>query len=315
MFKSKSSSIILPKTSPANLIILSTLFQLFIVNGILSQPISDLSRIEQSLAILGSKVLTAETYTERKSACTEFDSLLSEALKIPESFDYQFSQVKNLSRLQSRDKKVTVYTWLLPKESLGNYDFFGYMQIREKKGRIHLYRLRDQTEQIPQPEYTALKPERWYGALYYQIIDVKSQSTTYYTLLGYKPMGNTIQRKVIDVLQLNNPKKPIFGATIFYIQDFADRRYFRKPFRLFYDYSARVSATLRYNEKEKMIIMDHLAPPDYSKKGIYAVYGPDFSYDGLYWNNGHWYLKEQIRFDTGIKDDIPSVPPPVRRKF
>ncbi|RCX05404.1 hypothetical protein [Schleiferia thermophila] len=299
----------------AQSIVLILLLQLAWSNAILSQPSGDLNWIEQSLALLGREILSAETYSERNAANQEFDSLLLEALKKPESLDYLFAEVKNLSRIQSQDKKVVVYTWLLPKENPGEYEFYGYVQIRDKNGKILLHQLKDETGQIPQPEYTALKPERWYGALYYQIIDVRHQSATYYTLLGYKPMGKVIQRKVIDVLHLHNPKKPIFGAPIFYVQDFVDRRYMRKPFRLFYDYSASVSATMRYREKEKMIIMDHLAPPDYSKKGIYAVYGPDFSYDGLYWNNGHWHLKEQIRFDTGIKDDIPSVPPPVRRKF
>ncbi|MFN4300292.1 MAG: hypothetical protein ACK4EX_11275 [Thermaurantimonas sp.] len=264
---------------------------------------------------MGSKILKAEEYNARKQASDEFSKLLYELLCQPESFNYPFEQVKNLSRLQSNDKLVNVFTWLLPQTEPNTYEFYGILQIKDKNNRIYLYTLVDKASEIPQPEYTALNPARWYGALYYQIIDVKHGNQTFYTLLGYRPQGKSVQRKVVDALLIKSPKNVTFGAQIFYIQDFADRRYMKKPFRLFYDYSASVSATLRYNEKEKMIIMDHLAPPDASKKGLFAVYGPDFSYDGLYWNNGHWHLKEQIKFDTGIKDEIPTVPPPVRRKF
>lgn len=283
--------------------------------GITPMYAQSLSEAEIILADLGSRILTSEEFSARKQASDEFGDLLLQILRQPESFQYSFGQVKNLSRLQSGDKLVNVFTWLLPSVEPNTYEFYGILQVKDKYNRIHLHTLTDKASEIAQPEYTALNPARWYGALYYQIIDVKHGNQTYYTLLGYRPQGKVVQRKVLDALVVKSPKNVIFGAQIFYVQDFADRRYMKKPFRLFYDYSASVAATLRYNEKEKMIIMDHLAPPDASKKGIYAVYGPDFSYDGLYWNNGHWHLKEQIKFDTGIKDEIPAVPPPVRRKF
>ncbi|MCX8148887.1 hypothetical protein [Thermaurantimonas aggregans] len=292
------------------LFIFSTISSCF--NPIRSQSLHEAETI---LADLGSKILKAVEYQARKQASDEFYVLLNDLLSQPESFNYPFEQVKNLSRLQSGDKFVNVFTWLLPLAEPNMYEFYGILQVKDKKNRIYLYTLVDKASEIAQPEYTALQPARWYGALYYQIIDVKHGNQTYYTLLGYRPQGKATQRKIVDALVIKSPKNIQFGAQIFYIQDLADRRYLKKPFRLFYDYSANVSATLRYNEKEKMIIMDHLAPPDASKKGVYAVYGPDFSYDGLYWNKGHWHLKEQIKFDTGIKDEIPTVPPPVRRKF
>lgn len=275
----------------------------------------DLKDYESNLARLGQIILKSEDYDQRKQASDRFYDLLREALDQPGSFSYPFVEVKNLSRLQSRDKSVNIFTWLLPSVETGSYEYFGILQLKDKKNKIHVITLRDKSSEIQQAEYTALNPSRWYGALYYQIIDIQHRNQTFYTLIGYRPQGFGVQRKVLDVLVAKNPKNIQFGAQIFYVQDFMDRRYMRKPFRLFYDYSAGVSATVRYNEKEKMIIMDHLAPPDASKKGVFTVYGPDFSYDGLYWKEGHWHLKEQIKFDTGIREEIPAVPPPVRRKF
>lgn len=270
---------------------------------------------ERLLEYLGQQILKAEHYDQRKAASDEFFRTLNDLLQKPQSFSYSFSQVTNLSRLQSQDKLVNILTWLLPSAESGTYEYCGLLQIKDKNNRIHVYKLTDVSSELSQAEYMALSPSRWYGALYYQIIDVKHNNLTYYTLLGYRPDGRSVQQKVLDALVVKSPKNITFGAQIFYVQDFADLRYIKKPFRLFYTYSANVSATLRYNQKENMIIMDHLAPPDVSKKGFFAVYGPDFSYDGLFWKNGHWHLKEQIKFDTGIKDEIPSVPPPVRRKL
>ncbi len=275
----------------------------------------DLREKEQILGLLGQQILKADDYAKRKSASDEFLHILSDILQNTESFSYPFERVANLSRLQSLDKMVNIFTWLLPSVESGTYEYFGLLQIRDKNNRITVHKLKDVSGELSQAEYIALNPSRWYGALYYQIVDVKHKNQTYYTLIGYRPDGRSVQQKILDALVIKSPKNITFGAQIFYIQDFADRKYIRKPFRLFYNYSAQVSATLRFNPKENMIIMDHLAPPDASKKGVFAVYGPDFSYDGLFWKEGHWHLKEQIKFDTGIKDEIPSVPPPVRRKF
>ncbi|MFN3952041.1 MAG: hypothetical protein ACK4KT_06530 [Thermaurantimonas sp.] len=280
----------------------------------MAQPI-DLKEREQLLEQLGHQLLKADEYTLRKSAADEFFQVLYESVQDPESFSFPFGRVSNLSRLQSQDKTVNIFTWLLPSVESGTYEYFGLLQIRDRNNRITVQKLKDVSRELSQAEYTALSPSRWYGALYYQIIDVKHKNQTYYTLIGYRPEGRTVQQKVLDALVIKSPKNITFGAQIFYVQDFADRKYTRKPFRLFYTYSAQVSATVRFNPKENMIIMDHLAPPDASKKGVFAVYGPDFSYDGLYWKEGHWHLKEQVKFDTGIKDEIPPVPPPVRRKF
>ena len=55
--------------------------------------------------------------------------------------------------------------------------------------------------------------------------------------------------------------------------------------------------------------MDHLAPQDASMKRMYSFYGPDFTYDALYWNKGHWKLEEQIEAPS----DIPArIAPPDR---
>jgi len=46
--------------------------------------------------------------------------------------------------------------------------------------------------------------------------------------------------------------------------------------------------TLKYDEGKEMIIYDHLSPSEPKYEGQYEFYGPDFSYDGLKYENGIW---------------------------
>jgi hypothetical protein len=43
-----------------------------------------------------------------------------------------------------------------------------------------------------------------------------------------------------------------------------------------------------------MIIFDHLSPSKPSYAGNYQYYGPDFSYDGLKFEQGIWELVENV---------------------
>jgi hypothetical protein len=51
---------------------------------------------------------------------------------------------------------------------------------------------------------------------------------------------------------------------------------------------------LRYDKKEKMITMDHLAPMEPVFEGDRSYYGPDFSYDALDYQEGKWMLIEDV---------------------
>ena len=54
--------------------------------------------------------------------------------------------------------------------------------------------------------------------------------------------------------------------------------------------------SLRYEPGPGMIVFDHLAPSDPrpESKGVYSLYGPDLSYDGLQFVKGSWILKEDL---------------------
>ena len=203
------------------------------------------------------------------------------ALAKPNSFDYDFASA-TLSKLRSDDNRLRIITWNLPHED-GTFSYFGFIQYIDQSEQYHFFTLNDQSEKIEKPEKQRLLPDLWYGALYYQIVELHDRDQTYYTLLGWDGFDALSTHKVIDVLYFPTPDRPTFGANIF---DLNGRTYKRLIFR----FADRANFTLRYEERQKMIVFDHLAPirPEYS--GMPEYYGPDMTQDALRAHKGRWEL-------------------------
>jgi hypothetical protein len=56
------------------------------------------------------------------------------------------------------------------------------------------------------------------------------------------------------------------------------------------------SMIMRYEEKEKKIILDHLVPVEERFKGMYFNYIPDGSLDAFRMKKGKWIFSENVVF-------------------
>ncbi|MCC5917749.1 MAG: hypothetical protein JJU02_10550 [Cryomorphaceae bacterium] len=261
------------------------------------------------LADLGGNIMLEKKMEDRLEASDAFSDLLMDVLdNSNDAFEEDFSEVKNLSVLLSPDKNLRIFSWMIP-DVPGKQQFRGMLIVRKKKNDFARYVFTDAFESLINPEYMMMKPDRWYGALYYQIFEVKEKRETYYMLMGYRPLDENVQQKIIDVIHIAKDGIPRFGAKIFETPKLMDRIYERPPHRLFFNYSARVSASFKYMEKEDMIVLDHLAPPEGFPLRQWMHYGPDFSYDGLVFEKGKWKLEEGVTFDSGLKEKLPDKAP------
>lgn len=203
------------------------------------------------------------------------------------SFDYPFDSLKNVGKIVSPDKTFRIYNWNLA-YSDGSYEYFGIIQKYSKKHkRFIITELIDNSKNIINPEQLILTNDNWFGALYYSIIPVKSGKNTYYTLLGWDGNNDFTTIKLIDIVSFSRSGKPKFGKNIFVLGK-------TKKKRIIFEFSYLASMSLRYHEKNKMIIYDHLAPSSPKYEGRYQFYGPDFSYDALYFKNGKWNYQSDI---------------------
>ena len=264
-----------------------------------------LAIVEAELARLGMRSVQLKTEEERLAAADTFTMLLDEIISTEEAFNYPFDGVKNLSKLKSPDNNFRIYSWSVPLRN-GSFAFYGRMVLRDDK-ILKTITLTDNGVDIEKPEFQLLKADHWYGAVYYDIVKEKHKKTTYYTLLGYRPDNAGHHEKILEVISDENLENLRFGAKVFNTPIVNGIKYERPPFRLILRYNPRTVALLRYVQQDKRIIMDHLAPPDASMKKEWKVYGPDFTYDALNWDEGMWQLTEGISIE-GQRQPIPNAP-------
>ncbi|MBL7938045.1 MAG: hypothetical protein JNL43_01690 [Flavobacteriales bacterium] len=205
-----------------------------------------------------------------------------------------------MTRVDAPDGIFRLFTWNLPRND-GHHLFEGFLLVKTSKGQV-LFELRDMTANIPAAEVPELGPDRWYGALYYDVIPVTKGSRTYYTLLGWKGYSKAETRKVIEVLSFKNGK-PRFGAPLF-------GKGKLKAMRKVYGYAFQATMTLRYDPTIEGIVMDHLSPSRADMAGQPAYYGPDMTHDAYFWHKGEWWFGPDIDLRDPGKVAKPFKAPP-----
>ena len=233
--------------------------------------------------------IRARTDKEKEEANIRLFTLLHKALLISGSFDYPFDSLVTISRLPTPDKQARVISWNIP-ESAGKELYFGFLQsYNAKKKNYDLYILKDKSAEITNPQSYTGSADKWMGMVYYSIIQDKGKEKTY-ILLG-RQGAKLINRKIIDVLSINNQGVPSFGKAVF---TKLPSTYKTSPKRMIFEYSSQVYMSLRYDESKKMILFDHLGPTEPELEGQHQYYGPSFDIDGLSYKNGMWSFVKNV---------------------
>jgi hypothetical protein len=267
--------------------------------------LKELSVYRDSLASLGKKFINHPDDLERKNANYAFIRLLVSALKVPNSFNYQFDSVKSISVINAPDKRFRIFSWHVMNQD-GSYRFYGTIQMNTG-GKLLMYPLEDYSPLLKNPEDSVTDNRKWYGAQYYKIAHINS-SKSYYVLLGWK--GNTVKstKKVIEVLSFDRDNKPVLGMPVF---DGTPKN--RK--RVIFEYTRQASMLLRYVPEQSLIVFDHLSPPDKKMQNMPETFGPDLSYDGFRLQNGRWTFVENLDMrNIPQSNDADLVDPKIQAK-
>jgi len=243
------------------------------------------------LKLLGDSVLRGKSDQARSQANAEFSALIDSILNTAGGAGLSFKNLECLSVAASRDGKVKLISWmLLLKSEQPSYTFYGYLLHRKETGvPFTVVRLEaSQSGSKEEMENLKLQPPDWHGCIYYAVIHHRYKKNDHYMLLGWAPLSPAITRKLVEPLRIQE-KKVQLGAPVI-------RAGGKAKHRLVFDYNAQATMTLRYDERMKMLVMDHLSPSDPrpEAKGMYNLYGPDFSYDGLKFAKGHWNFLRDI---------------------
>ncbi len=234
---------------------------------------------EDKLLLLFEKLNLTKSDSARDAINNEILKKFKYCLHNEKSFSYPFAKLKNIGKIKSDDDLIRIYTWNLMYKD-GTFKYFGFIQ-NYFDGEFNFFQLNDASDKIENPQNVKLSEKNWFGVLYYKIVTKKYKRKKYYTLLGWDGNDNFSNKKIIETLQFDEDGIPIFGISIL--------QYEKKILnRIIFEYTEQSQMMLRYDKKQDMIIWDHLSPPKEELTGQYRFYGPDFSYDGIFFNKGKW---------------------------
>ncbi len=254
-----------------------------------------------SLVLLIKEIQRGKNDSVRIASNEKFLNSFEKILLDNESYLRNFDSLINVSVQSPQDNKFRIYTWTVPHFDGDLYDYFGFIQLKTDTDTI-LIRLNDSTSVIKKPESEKLSHDRWLGAVYYAIEEIKKSGKTYYTLLGWKGKDRMQTQKVIEILYISGNRIK-FGFPII-----KTGSVFRN--RMLFSFNAQVSMTLHFDKKYNGIVFDHFDSTNNNPPGLN---GPDGTYDALKNQKGKWLLFHDVKVSTKWEPKEPQLSPPVKK--
>jgi hypothetical protein len=255
-----------------------------------------IAELKDTLNVLYRNMSRGENDSVRNTSAKIFQTFIESILQDSTSYSASFDSIKNISTKAAPDNAFRLYTWTYPNNDGSHYYYYGYLQaLNGKSKKVSLYTLHDTSDSIEKPLSTKLNAEHWYGAIYYTILKNVKDKKSYYTLLGWHGRNTTLTQKLADVLYFDG-SKPVFGYPLFKTGKVYNHR-------VIFEFIAQATMTLHFDEKEKMLVFDHL-----SKAGLFK--GPDGTYDAFKFTKGHWELINDVDVDAGFKPKKAPKPVP-----
>jgi hypothetical protein len=255
--------------------------------------------LRDSLSRMSSRIWNQRSDTASLRANNEFLEVFGKVLQEGINAVAAPDSVFGITCAHSPDGKLTLYTWNIPLHD-GTNTYFGF--IRSNLGKPELIPLKSTDAEPANLDFEQLTPDKWYGAVYYRIVDTEIGGKKVYTLLGWDGYTAYSNRKFIDIYSLDPTGNPVFGLPVFKTAQGQKNRvileYAEKAnLAMRYDYQ-----TLRIQNGKKirktdawLIVMDHLIPMDPSFAGMPKYYVPSGdSYDGYLLKDGYWCLVEDV---------------------
>lgn len=264
-----------------------------------AQAVNPWSGIQDSLGKLSSVIWKQKTDSASLAASNLFFAKFQSVLETKSSPSQPFDSLPGITRAVSEDGKIRIFTWNVPLASGAN-QYFGFIQlIRDSSIVIPL-----QSTEIELSGFDTrlIYPHLWYGAVYYKLIPVKIGNKVVYTVLGWDGYTAGSNRKIIDIVSMDDNGNVVFGMPVFKTGQGIRSR-------ILLEYAEKSSMLLRYDyqaikvqkgkkikrENTWLIVMDRLVPMDPSMEGFKQYYVPAGDvYDGFIFRKGNWILVEDI---------------------
>ena len=278
--------------------------------SVMAQNKERMAAHQKRLAALIERAAAAPTDNERYLASEEAVDVLAAALEEEESERWQWQLPSYASVLTSPDGHLRIFTWAVVRDD-GEYECFGAVQFYNDKDEEYQYlKLNDKSDEIMNREESLLTADRWYGAVYQDIIQTSMGDRTLYTLLGWNGVDNLTEMKVIEPVVIKGGV-PQFGAAVFrrernmrrvvleYTNDaMVHLAYEQQTVQEVLRERVKVKGTNRYRtiektkeRKERMIIFDEVEPQVPGMEGLFQYYVPSGLELAYAFVDGKWELR------------------------
>jgi hypothetical protein len=260
----------------------------------LSAQSTEIAEWERKAQEAAHSMLHSRTLAARDSSQTKLKEYLVAIFKSPEAFRYEFPALRSVSCLLAPDRAFRLFTWQLFVDDR-TYRYGGYVLLPNGK----FFELNDAAKDMRSPENLATGPDRWYGALYYNILPFEHNGKMAYALLGYNAHSFFSRRKIFEVMTFSLSNKPLFGAPVIEAK-YADGKK-RLVKRYLMEYSAEVAVRLNWDKELGMIVFDHLILNGSSPDG--PLNFPDGSYSAFKLHKGRWTYVDKLFEEVPVLED------------
>ena len=263
-----------------------------------------IAEYEDTLKVMAHTIMNAETEAEKRLANTAFITNLTEVLQYEKSFKFPFDSLVTIARLSPPDASFRIFNWLLKKDN-GSYEYYGLVHHHNKRQkRYEIIPLVDNSANIRNAEQEDLDATNWYGGLLYDIIYIKKSGRKYYTLLSWDGNDGYSTKKIIDVMYFSGKNKIKFGLPIFKQNKKESQK------RVIIEYDSKTSVSVKYQQKDKRIVFNHLVPPIKGLAGLEEYYIPEGTFNAYQYKQGKWWSQQDI--DARSTQKVPKIKKPKR---
>lgn len=269
----------------------------FGTNSYAQDGLERIKQLEDSMLLMSDSMYHAFIPDDRAEYTERFVKQLVQALKQPNSWNYDFPKLKEqINIIYPDDKSFRIFNWAIAPTEISRR-YYGAVQLPGET--LKLFPLFDHSDKIKKcAEDTVLTNGKWFGGLIYKIMPQQVDGETIYTLFSLNASKAISNMKVLDPMIVTD-KGVIFGAPIFDYNSECNPGQRVKRFVL--EYKKDVQVSMNWDKEYNAIYFDRLTSQvnDPNRKYTYV---PSGQYDGFKWNGDRWgYVENLIPLD--IRED------------
>jgi hypothetical protein len=262
-------------------------------------PTESLTALEDSMIVAADRMQMDSLAVDRFKAAKDLNYLLESALKVKGAETYPFDRIPQVSVLPLEGSSMRLFTFQVTLDQNRTIQF-GYLQFTDTPATYRVLHLnKDYPLDLMQRSFAA---NAWIGAVYYKALPVKSRRQTYWVLFGFDEYGQNTNRKILEILYLDENNEPVFGKPVLEYHNDKGEVVDTKH-RVVLEYTSNARVRLNYDEHFDLILFDHLIPEADPTRPNQLRFIPDGTYSGFKRQKDRWVFVEKAFHE--VMDEAP----------